>query len=339
MRMETRTRNVYLYNGDPVSSPSTIQIDPRAETPMYGRGVLDRLRGFRGSDGQMRIIALVGHLERTRKSAERVFGREFSLEEAERWKQWIICAVRESGLDCPYIHLGIVRFETQQGATMLQRQGGGKVGVFIYVETAPALYGDQGLIVSSENRYPRPDGVLCDVKGTGLYAELIQLKARARSRLPDEDPARVEALLFAQSAFRSAGHGRVRVATDDSTLVAEYGCSNAFALDETGVLHLPDSGVRFFHGLTVRIVEVLYKAYNPGGRIQHDLRRNHLRYGGGSAGTAGGVVPVVKLDGSRCIQDDRFAMLQAQYLRLCNGTLDNQHLLYNWAPVVCKGSS
>lgn len=322
-------RTVYMFDGREVPEAEAT-ISPLASGAMFGFGALDRLRGFRGSGGWMRIVGLDPHLERTYRTACTLFG-DLPKGLVNNWREWIVCAVRASELDRPYIHISL---DPVSSGTMLQSASGG-LQTFIFVKDEGLLYGGEGLIVSSEAGCPRPDGLLVDHKVHGLYAELLLLKGRARARLAGCDPKRVEALLFARQAFRfSPERSRTGwVLQEKDPFVAEYGCSCAFSLDRNGDLHLPAPSVRYFQGITAQIVEALFEAYFPRRQIIHDLRRNHLKFNGGSAGTAGGVVPVVELDGQKCTVTDEFYRLAALYSQLCLGTLSDCTLQKQWAPV------
>lgn len=322
-------KNMYVLDGQFVDDPASLGVDPRAETPMFGRGVLDRMRGFLGSDGAMRIVAFRQHLLRTRAAVEQVFGRLVTEDEFRNWATWVIEAVRRSGFDKPYIHLGVDRFSVKTGDTMLTRHTAGGEQVFIFVDDAGPLYGDS-LTLSSETEFARPDGPLVHIKGTGLYEELLFLKGRARNRCPGRDPKRVETLLFPRQAFRFDWDRGIWILGEDDPHVAELGCSNAFALDRLGDLHLPALWIRFFEGTKLQIVAELFRTLFPEGRILRDLRRSYLLHDGGSSGTAGGIVPVAEVDGLPCERTRHFERLAQAYRELCAGTFSNHRVQEAW---------
>lgn len=315
--------DLFMVDGKIIEAPDA-QASFLCPPFMFGHGVLDRLRFFLTSRGLL-CPGFRQHWDRTR-AAVRLLFPDVSDDLFENWKQWLVSAVQASKIEQDiYVHLGVGPYGNS--GTMLQGAPGA-LQAFIFVKSEEPLYGDR-LCVSSEVGFPRPDGPLADHKVHGLYAELLYLKSRARKRLSDRDPRSVETLLFARQSCTpncNLEHG--------DPLVAEYGCANSFALDAQGNLHLPKEGVRYFRGVTVQIVEALYCAYFPGKQVLHDLRRSHLRFNGGAAGTACGVVPVVELDGESCEVTEQFEALAALYRRLCDGSLNNAAFQEEWAPVV-----
>lgn len=321
--------NVYSWNGNRLEHPSQIGVDPRGETPMFSRGGFTRERGFHGHDGLMRIVGLDKHLARLRYTAQRSLRRPFGDEDVANWRRWVIEAVRASGHPYAYIHVGVDRM--QAPGTMLDRQGGGNEGVFISVETAPPLYGLDGLHLSSEMEHPRPDGVFVGLKTHGAYTDLMELKERARDRRSDLSPREVEALLFSARSFVHDEALDRYVLRREDPLVAEAGCANLFAIDAEGRLHIPDTRVRYFHGITLQIVVALFEQHLKRDVIR-DLRRNHLRRDGCFAGTACGVGSVVDIDHEPTTVTEQAEAVALLYKQLCMGGLGGA-LQEEWAPV------
>lgn len=322
-------RMVFSIDGTFVSE-AEIGASPLSASAMFGFGAMDRLRGFRGADGKMRIVGFTQHLDRTLATARALFGELPDLRGA--WQEWITVAVRRSELNAPYIHIGYG--QVRSAGTMLQSSAA-PVQTFIFVAEAAPLYGD-ALYVSSELNHPRPDGPLHAMKTHGAYAALLFLKNRARQRYAekraDVPPQSVEALLFSRDTIQAVGMGLLH---DGS--VAEFGCSNAGALDEKGNLWLPHGSIPCFRGITIRIVEELFKAAYPGREVKDGLRRSHLMHDGFAAGTAPKhLVPVVEVDGfHRGEITPRFRELAEIYNALCYGSLKlNGFDNATFAPVV-----
>lgn len=318
---------VFLLDGKRVPERD-VAVSPLGTSVMFGFGVLDRLRAFRGTDGRMRIIGFNQHLERTLASAKHIFGTLPDLR--GEWRNWIASAVQASELSEAYIHLGFGKYASP--GAMLERSGSAGLGTIVYVREEGPLYGDS-LIVSSETRWPRPDGPLTEHKVHGNYAELLLYKDEARTRRIPANPASVEALLFARQSFVPDGsfHGS---SLEENPLVAEYGCSNAFSLCD-GDLHLPARNVRFFRGITIRIVEKIFATIFPERRVRFDLRRNHLLHGGGCAGTAArDIIPAADVDSVQCAPTPELVKVAELYRALCMGELGHTPLQEIWAPAI-----
>ncbi|MBI2552168.1 hypothetical protein HYW17_02635 [Candidatus Uhrbacteria bacterium] len=327
---------VYMLNGQIVPEAEA-RISPLGSDPMFAYGMIDRLRTFRGTDGRMRMVGLAQHLSRCQATAAALFGADIG-DLRRSWADQLARAALATELGEVYLHLGYGQMSSP--GTMLQGASAG-LTTFVFAKHEGPLYqGRDGnaVYVSTEPQWPRPDGPLTAHKTHG-YQELLWLKNRARARRPDKDARSVEALLLARDSFRFDRDSRNWVVAEDDPLTAECGCTCAFALDRQGNLHLPARAVRYFRGVTVQIVEALFRAYFPDKQVLHDLRRSHLLHNGGTAGTAGGVVPIVEVDKKTCERTEQFDALAALYCKLCWGELNRRDLQEQWAPVIATGMS
>ena len=327
---------VYMLNGKLVPETAVL-ISPLGSDPMFGFGVIDRLRAFRGADGQMRMVGFAQHLSRCQQTAEMLFGADIG-DLRQGWADQLARAALATELEEVYLHLGYGQMDSP--GTMLQGASAG-LTTFVFGKYEDPLYqGRDGnvVFVSTEAQWPRPDGPLTQHKTHG-YHELLWLKNRARARIPDKDARSVEALLLARESFRFDRDSRMWMVVADDPLVAECGCTCAFTLDRQGNLHLPARSVSYFRGVTVQIVETLFRAYFPDNEVRHDLRRSHLLYNGGTAGTAGGVAPIVEVDNKAGKRTEQFDALAGLYSKLCFGELSRRDLQEQWAPVIATGLS
>ena len=319
--------DIFLFDGNRTTRDEA-RISALGSAAMFGNQAFERMRGFYDNRGQLRIRALTQHLERACRSSQLLFGRRPPEELKILWREWIIEAVRASKYREPYIHLGHGQF-APQGA-MLQ-PGQSELGTFIHISQAPPLYGSR-VSLYSEREWPRPQGPLTPCKVSGNYAALLLFKNRARARQSGDPQNVIECILFDQTSFRCDAPGSYTLYEDDP-FVAELGCSNILSVGDDN-LHLPDQRVSYFHGISVQIVEAVFRQLYPDRRVLNDLRRAQLLQSGGAIGTATrDLIPVAEVDGTSAITNDTFLELAKEYFDLCRGASSFPELQEEWAPV------
>jgi len=286
---------------------------------LYGRSAFTRMRACMGPDGNMRLFALDGHINRTAAAARLMFGESHELRGLMFvLREWLLRAVREyvavgGATDMCYLHFGVGPFQDASG---MLKSDIGTFSSYMFVEEQPPLYG-RGLYATHDPDWPRPWDILSSCKTASNYGALAQYKDNGRARVKKlgvvvPDDCAVETVLMDEYSGR----------------VAEYGCANAGAIIGNKV-HLARITRRFI-GLTEQAVLVLAERH-LGLKLEYDLSVEHLAEGGFSMGTAGGVVPLVWYEGKPVQPNPTIGKLQQLYLQLRHGLLPQSKA---WTTVV-----
>ncbi|MBP9760660.1 MAG: aminotransferase class IV [Candidatus Magasanikbacteria bacterium] len=281
---------------------------------LYGLSVFTRIRARRCPDGKVRVLMLKQHLKRLKETAHHCFPnkKDVVLAHAVGWEKQLFAAVREyfkRGGDPNWCYIHIEIGPTSGGGAML-RAAQAQLQTYIAVSAELPLYGN-GLVLSPEREFFRPKGVLTPWKVKGLYAELFQLKQRARSRLAAAGVVLkvgtdVETVLFNQE-----GH------------VVELGCANLVLVDESNKTLFMSAEHHRFSGLTEWLVVqyVVLGLLGSGWKVKKvPITEDMLRtLPAASLGTAGGIVRILSYDGETLPESSVIPRLQELHSQAWNG--------------------
>src|SRR3989338_140280 len=191
--------------------------------------------------------------------------------------------------------------------------------------------------LSTQVRFPRPDGPGVGVKHHGNYPDLMRARLGAIKVLGDRQPETPlgsrEGLLLAREEFRRGIlPGQYELATGADPLVAEAAFSNLGHFDRHGNARIPDPlKVPYFTGLTVQIVHRIVEGHLKKRFRRVPLRRSELLRDGFTTGTAGYVTPIISIQGQPGEHAGSVSKWAELYQQFCRGELDNPRIMEEFA--------